>query len=450
MKRNDFFRSKKVALIALLAVPAIALGMVGYKVQASTIQDCTNNSIIKCGEQTPSAFISKVKANSPSDLQAIYSDYGLVSSDYSKFVTSARPGTALRDGRIVVDGQTVATSVSSIGRDKFSYSHAKTIAGKTYYESADKDVLNQDLPVMVMFNGHGVMQFAVMNACGNPTSGSKVTPSYSCDLLQKTPVSGKLNTYSFSTKAAAANNAKVVKVVYNFGDGATATQASPATPVTHTYTKVGNFTATVTVYVSLPGNQTVTTTSAHCQTVITVAPSYQQCLALTAFTVDEQKREYRFTATTRQGNGATLQSASFNFGDNTKASNVQPASATSVVANHTYAKAASYTITATVNFNTAQGVKSVSCATKVNITPEACLINPSVPKDSPACKPCQYNNQLPAGSAACVAPVTPETPAPPTVLPNTGVGNVIGLFGAATFAGIIGHRLFLSRRLVRR
>ncbi len=445
MKRQGFFRSRKVAFAALLAIPVIALGVVGYKVQASTIQDCTVNSIIKCGEQSPSAFISRVRANNPSDLQAIYSDFGLVSSDYSKFVTTARSGVALRNGNIVVDGQIVATNASSIGRQGFSYSHPVTIAGKTYFSSANKDVLNQDLPVMVMFNSQGVMQFAVMNACGNPTTGTKVTPRYSCDLLQKTAVSGKLNTYNFTTKASASSNAKVVKVVYNFGDGTTATSTNPATPVQHTYAKPGTFTAQVTVYVSLPGNQTVTVTSANCKTTIVVSPPIQECVALTAFGVDVSKRQYRFTATTKQSNGSTLQSASFDFGDNTSAKNVGPASATTVVTNHTYATAGDYTITSTVNFNTISGVKSATCTAKVTAVPEACPINPSLPKDSPKCKPCELNPTLPVDSPLCQPPVIPPTT--PPELPNTGVGSVVGIFGAATVAGVTAHRLFLSRRL---
>lgn len=62
---------------------------------------------------------------------------------------------------------------------------------------------------------------------------------------------------------------------------------------------------------------------------------------------------------------------------------------------------------------------------------------------------CETNPKL------CPPPVTPPTTPPatttttPTTLVNTGPGDVIGAFSAATIAGAIGYRLYLSRRLAR-
>jgi uncharacterized repeat protein (TIGR01451 family) len=56
----------------------------------------------------------------------------------------------------------------------------------------------------------------------------------------------------------------------------------------------------------------------------------------------------------------------------------------------------------------------------------------------------------PAQTVSYNTPTTPTTPTSTTELPNTGAGNVIGLFAAATVAGFIGFRLFLGRRLARR
>lgn len=63
------------------------------------------------------------------------------------------------------------------------------------------------------------------------------------------------------------------------------------------------------------------------------------------------------------------------------------------------------------------------------------------------------SNDVTATSAKCVQQVsfTSATTAPAnTVLPNTGAGNVVEVFAAATIAGALLHRLFLSRRLARR
>lgn len=282
MRQTEFRHTKTKGLLALvLAASAILLAVAGlHNAGASYVQDCKTNSIIVCGVPTSDAFISDVRANADGhgnhDLQTVYSDFGLVPSDYDQFVTSARSGVAYQNGTIVVDGQTVATNAWSIGRTQFSYTTPISIGGHTYYKAQDTQVLLQNLPVMVMFNGHGQMQFAVMNACGNPVTGQKVTPKYSCDLLRASPVSGQNNTYDFTTKATATNNAKLVSVTYTFGDGTSATETDLNTPVQHTYEantcmNGGNTcTAMATVTVSLPGNQTVTTTSATCKKQIEI------------------------------------------------------------------------------------------------------------------------------------------------------------------------------------
>lgn len=278
MRQAEIRHRKTKGLLALVfTASALLLAVAGlHNAGASFIQDCKSNSIIVCGAPTADAFISDVRANDDNhgnhDLQAVYSDFGLIPSDYDKFITSARPGMAFQNGTIVVDGQTVATDAWSIGRTQFSYTTPISIGGHTYFKAQDTQVLLQNLPVMVMFNGQGQMQFAVMNACGNPVTGAKVSPKFSCDLLQATPVtSDQNNTWSFTTKATATNNAKLVSVTYTFGDGTSATETDLSTPVEHTYApntcmNGGNTcTAMATVTVSLPGNQTVTTTSAACQ-----------------------------------------------------------------------------------------------------------------------------------------------------------------------------------------
>jgi hypothetical protein len=428
-----------VALIAVTGVAALNTAQVG----ASYVQDCKTNSIMRCGAGTPADFIAKTQANAPGDLKTVYADYGLVSSQYSKFVTSARAGVVYKNnGRIVVDGQTVATNAYSLGRESKSYSSAKTIGGKTYYQSSVKDVmLNQSLPVMVMFNAKGVMQFAVMDACGNPMRATKITPSYSCDLLQKTPVAGKKDTYNFIAKTSAAGNAKVVKVVYDMGDGSNITLTNLSTVVQHNYKTPGNYTAKVTVYVSLPGNQTVTVTSAKCLTVTVVEQPkvpFPSCISVSGALLNKDERRYEFTVTTSQGNGSTLRSASFDFGDGVKANDLAPTTSTTVKTTHVFTKEGKYTVVAAVSFNTAAGVKSVTCTTAIDTgTTPVCALNPSLPANSPDCKPCEFNAQLPANSPDCKKP---------EVLVNTGTGSMLGIFTVSSIAAGFGYRRFLLRR----
>src|SRR5580765_6786439 len=113
--------SKKAAYAAgfvssLLLLSLTVLG--AAPVQAAT--DCDDNAIIKCGVTSPTDFINHVKANDNKngkhDLQALYAHHGLSAADYATFVKNAQPGTAYKDGRIVVDGKVVATGAKSLGR----------------------------------------------------------------------------------------------------------------------------------------------------------------------------------------------------------------------------------------------------------------------------------------------------------------------------------------------
>jgi uncharacterized repeat protein (TIGR01451 family)/LPXTG-motif cell wall-anchored protein len=60
-----------------------------------------------------------------------------------------------------------------------------------------------------------------------------------------------------------------------------------------------------------------------------------------------------------------------------------------------------------------------------------------------------YNTANANVNKVCTTTTTSKTPTTPSQLPNTGAGNVIGMFAGASIAGGIGYRLFLSRRLAR-
>lgn len=249
-------KMKKAAVLgAAVFVAALSLAT-SFGTQATFAGDCSANAIMNCGAANRADFISKVKANTSGDLQTIYNAYGLSTSDYSRFASSARNGYAYKDGRVVVDGRTVVTDSKSIGRHVKSYSKPVVIGGKTYHESRAQDIyLSSSLPVMVLFDSKGRVETIVMNDCGNPVRGNPVNPSYSCDHLNKYYV--EKNTYDFSTNTTAVKGATIAKVVYDFGDGsATVTKTNPSEKVRHKYTKSGTHQAKVTVYVKVPFGDT--------------------------------------------------------------------------------------------------------------------------------------------------------------------------------------------------
>jgi len=370
--------SKLLFGVALLS--ALLLGFVGGMPARASAADCDDNAIIKCGFSSKADFIKTVRDNNSGnghhDLKAIYDHYGLESADYDRFVTSARPGTAYQDGRIVVDGQTVATNAKSIGR-LASYQGAgyfsTTISGTTYYGNTnDQAFKGNSLPVMVMFNDKGVMEFAVINSCGNPIYGVKNVPTYSCNKLHKQAVDGKPGTFTFSTSASAGQGATITKVVYDFGDKTPkVTMDNPSQPVTHTYTVGGTYTASVTVIVSLPGNSTIQVTSADCATQVVVALPFYQCTALAATTIDGSKYKYKFVVTGKAGNGATLTTADFVFGDGKSTNGVSVAGGTTATTTHTYTKDGSYNFKATFHVALPGGktttTSGLPCAKKIPV-----------------------------------------------------------------------------------
>ncbi len=383
MKSSRFSKLFKItSIVSAFALVAIG-GTMSFQASSdkASASDCSANAIVTCGAANPADFISKVRANAPGDLPTIYASYGLAPADYNRFITSAVAGTAYKDGTIVVGGRVVATNAESIGRSSKPYSHAKVIGGKTYYESRAQDVfLSNSIGVMVLFNAKGQMQFAVMNDCGNPTNGTVVTPTYTCNNLQSRQINR--TTYAFSSSATAGNGASIDHVVYNFGDGTSSTQANPATEVAHTYTKTGTFSVKVTVYVTVPGSQTVIIAAAgDCvkQIVIATPPPpppapkptpVASCTTLTAVVSD--RTNVALSAKAAVANGATVSGYDFEILD-IKATKVLQ---TKHIATTATSAATSFTVSAAGSYYTevyvvtSQGrLTSPGCAKNFVITP---------------------------------------------------------------------------------
>lgn len=256
-----------IGLALSLSVLAGAVWLGTNRAGAAT---CTDNDILKCGFSTPSEFISKVRANNngvddKADLQAIYAHYGLSAGDYDNFAAHAVKGVAKRNGDIVVNGQVVGTGGMSIGRLKsFQGSNPFTVSigGNDYFGNVNDQSFASgvdQLEVDVLFDSMGNLKFAVMPSCGNPEFPKvPIKSSAACKMLNMTAVSGKQDTYTFTAEATKTGNAQITKFVYDFGDGSpTESQTSGSTPVTHAYTQPGTFTAKVTVFASVPGNDNV-------------------------------------------------------------------------------------------------------------------------------------------------------------------------------------------------
>jgi uncharacterized repeat protein (TIGR01451 family) len=116
-------------------------------------------------------------------------------------------------------------------------------------------------------------------------------------------------------------------------------------------------------------------------------------------------------------NGAKLKMVTYDFGDGS-----QPLVTDKTTADYTYKKDGKFTVTAKLTVtanNKDETVTSASCAQSVDFT-------------------------TPAAPAVASAATTGGN------LPNTGAGDVFGIFAGATLIGFLAHRMFTNRRLTQR
>lgn len=224
--------------------------------------DCDNVAVIKCGVSSVSDMRSKA---SKGDVPKIYNALGVSQSDLKSgsFVN----GIVWRDGRVTVDGKTVATNAQTAGRNYGGTPISGTNAGKY---STSKFVTEGQTAYIKMTGGK--FDFAVIKSCGNPVSATpkpepkpEPKPTYACTALTQKQITRTKFTYTAT--ASATNGAKVANYRYDFGDGKSSTTTSRT--VSHEYAKAGTYTTKVTALVTVNG-KTVEATSAKCAVKVTV------------------------------------------------------------------------------------------------------------------------------------------------------------------------------------
>lgn len=366
------------------------------------VRDCDTVAVIKCGTLSQQELLQKFDQNAYGDLPKVFGTFGITRDQLQgDFVD----GIVWKDGRVTVNGKLVATGAKTIGRWYGAQPDKTRIDGtdRAYIMSVSNFVPDGHTAFVRMVNGQ--FKFAVVKACGNPVIAQPVPqPKYSCDQLNMVQLSR--TTYRFEAKASA-TNAKIVKYRFEFGDGQ-AVDSDSAT-VEHTYAAPGNYTVRLTALVEVDGKIVPATSDACVKQVTVPPPPAYECTSLTAALVNRDERRYRYNLTYKAENGATLKTVDFDFGDSQTMKGVTPQQLGSV--EHAYAAPGNYTTTATLNFNVAEGVKSVNCAVQI-----------SVP--------------------------TPPTPPqqPPAELPKTGPVDIFGAGAAVSSITAAGYYWVQSRR----
>jgi uncharacterized repeat protein (TIGR01451 family)/LPXTG-motif cell wall-anchored protein len=237
---------------------------------------------------------------------------------------------------------------------------------------------------------------SVTKKCETPT------PVYSCNLLTLSQTDNR--TVKASVDYTAKSGATYKSTSINWGDGTTNGSTS------HTYAKDGTYTVTAKVTFNVNGT-TKTVSGPKCTKQITVKTPAKPVYACDLLTLSKDGHTVTASVTYTAAGGATLKTVAYSWGDSN-----QPLITDKTTAQHTYTSDGNFTVTAKLLFSVNGKDVFVSgdkCAQPVSFT----------------------------------TPTPPVTP--PTELPNTGAGNVIGIFAGAVAVGAFGYRLFLGRRLTR-
>lgn len=354
----------------------------------------------------------------------IYSCDGLVITKVKdntyKFTINA---TAINGATI--SSYKVDTGLETISSDNNTFEY-------TYSKEGNYDVIGT---VVVSINNQN--KEVTGNGCkGQIKIENQIEPIYACDKLTIFKVDR--DTYRFTINASASNGATVKSYAVNTG---TETISSNSNTLEYTYAKAGNYNITATVFVDVNGIEK-TVTSDNCKGQVKVdepeEPVYE-CVAVKVSLVDDTT--FRFNTITRVDGGAKVKHYVYNFGDGTEAT------VTENVIEHKYAKPGEYNISVTVVFNVNDKLRSVECGAKVVIDEEIenCPVEGKghLPKDSPDCFencPIEGLTHLPKDSDRCKVKETP-----PTTLPNTGAGSLIGLMIVTTLVGTFAHRFAILR-----
>jgi len=418
IKVKGLFNKTKLlaaAVVMTLAVVATGATMVANNNAAKAASSCTqhNDKVniayhgIDCGSL--SADIAQFKAiynsntsghiDSPTvkhdyhDIQAVYSWAGATSAMVNGMNTSNTAlGTMYRDGRIVVNGQTVATDswVSArFGAGQSGYT--TVIPNAVWARKTTTSLAEASAPVLVAYTADGQVAFAGMIDCMNAVKATPVPkpkPVVACTQLVFTKESD--TTYQL-TGEGSAQNATITGYTFNFGDGQTQTLATSGTSATtpaHTY-KPGTYTANVTVNYTANG-QNGTISSANCAGSVTI-PQPAPVVACEGLTSTNTELAFNFSASASAKN-ATINSFTFDFGDGSAAKTVNAANNKASVA-YSYKAAGTYTANVTVNYtdlnNKHLTTTSSACAIQVKPSTPMCTVpgKENLPPDSPDCHP---------------------------------------------------------------
>lgn len=154
-----------LAALVLLATPGSA--------GAAEPRDYDRNAIMYGGAYSVSEWERKFREgdtlHSKSDIQGVFSAFNISPAT----MRQTQSGTVTREGRVIVDGRTVATDARSAGRAR---TDGSTPRGGVYLRPTSESFQTSSLPAFVYMRD-GVFQYAVIKSCANPVVATPVKAS---------------------------------------------------------------------------------------------------------------------------------------------------------------------------------------------------------------------------------------------------------------------------------
>lgn len=257
---------EKIVVLLISIVGAVSLGQAAPVGAVDNSRDCDKYAIVYCGTMSTSEI--KAKYND-GDNDKVFSAFGINKSDISGNI---REGIVYRDGRVVVNGKTVATGAIMAAR----HLGGNAISGSETAKKVSVNKMSDAQTAFVKFDANGRFLWAVMKPCGNPVTGTPTKPepqpAAACKALKVTSLSR--TEYRLDAVATAEDGAAVQSYNLTVKDSAGATIAtetimtsSLSTSYTLKNLQPGTYTAKVVVKTSA-GDKT----SADCEKTFTVAP----------------------------------------------------------------------------------------------------------------------------------------------------------------------------------
>lgn len=156
----------------LLSIGLGVMLLVGGVAHATEVRDCDANAIMWCGAYSKTEWAYKLvggdKHNAPANLQAIYGGFGVLIDEMKQAVD----GVVTKDGRVMVNGQVVATGAQSAGR---RYMPTSVKQHGVWLRSTNVSFNSPQLDAYV-YRKNGVFEWAIIKACGNVVIAQPIIP----------------------------------------------------------------------------------------------------------------------------------------------------------------------------------------------------------------------------------------------------------------------------------